>query len=338
MEAPHTLRWGILSTARIGPEKVIPAILKSGHGAIGAVASRDMARAGQVADRFGIPRAYGSYEDLLADPDIDAIYNPLPNHLHVDWTLKANAAGKHVLCEKPMAISATDAARLRQARPEWLIMEAFMVRFHQQWQRARDILRSGEIGDVRAIDAIFTYHNVDPNNLRNRPEVGGGAMLDIGCYCLAAGRYFMEAEPERIMSLIERDPVFGTDRLANVVADFGDGRRLSFMVSTQLARTQSLDILGTKGRLSFAIPFTIPPGTAGAINVDAGYSVDGSLARREIIPPSDHYANMIGAFSRAALGGEILEFGIEDAISAMQAIDVIFESEKRSGWVEVAQG
>jgi predicted dehydrogenase len=335
MAEPRKLQWGILSTARIGQDRIIPAIARSVHGEVVAIASRDPDKVGAVARRFDIARAHTSYDALLADPDVDAIYNPTPNHMHVDWTLKANAAGKHVLCEKPMSTNAAEASRLRQARPDRLIMEAFMVRFHGQWRRAREILRSGEVGEVRAINAMFTYHNVDPNNLRNRPEAGGGALLDIGCYCIAAGRFFMETEPVRVMALIERDPLFGTDRLVSVIADFGGGRRLSFLVSTQLARVQSIDIMGTKGKVSFATPFTIPPGTAGAISIDAGYSVDGALARREIIPPSDHYANMIDAFSAAALLGEQPEFGIEDAISGMTVIDAILQSEKSGTWAPV---
>jgi predicted dehydrogenase len=335
MDVSRKLRWGILSTAKIGVDRVIPAIVKSNHGQVCAIASRDLVKAEGVAERFNIPRAFGSYEALLADPDIDAIYNPTPNTQHIEWTLKANAAGKHVLCEKPMAIDGADAERLRKARPDRLIMEAFMVRFHEQWRRARAIVRSGQVGDVRAINATFTYHNVDPKNLRNRPDAGGGALLDIGCYCIAAARFFMEAEPLRVLGLIDRDPVFATDRLASVLLDFGGGRRASFLVSTQLSRAQSLEIFGARGKVYFATPFTTAPGAAGAVMIDAGYTVDGTSSQREIIPPSDHYANMIDAFSSAVLADTPLEYGVEDAIQGAAVMDAIFQSELRGGWADV---
>lgn len=338
MAETQKLRWGILSTANIGMAKVTPAIQKSAHSDVIAIASRNGDAARRAADRLGIARAYGSYEDLLADPEIDAIYNPLPNHLHVEMTLAANAAGKHVLCEKPIAITAEDAKQLRGARTDRLIMEAFMVRFHAQWHRAREIARSGELGEVRAVRAVFSYHNVDPNNVRNKADIGGGGMLDIGCYPVTAGRFLFEAEPLRVVSLMERDPAFGTDRLASVIADFGGGRQLNFMVSTQMVPNQSVEILGTKGRVEIIIPFNAPQGLATALLVDQGYALDASLARREIFPPSDQYTEMAEAFALAALGQGTLPYGVEDAIKSMQVLDAIFESERTGAWAAVKAG
>lgn len=329
------IRWGILSTANIGMAKVVPAIQKSPHSEVVAIASRSEEAAGRAADRLGIAKAYGSYEDLLADPDIDAIYNPLPNHLHVEMTLAANAAGKHVLCEKPIAIRAEDAKKLRAARQDRLIMEGFMVRFHAQWHRAREIARSGELGDIRAVRAVFSYHNVDPANVRNKADIGGGGILDIGCYPVTAGRFFFEAEPLRVVSLLDRDPGFGTDRLASVLADFGDGRQLNFLISTQMVPNQSIELLGTKGRVEIVIPFNAPQGLATALLVDHGLALDGSLARREILPPSDQYTEMAEAFALAALGQGTLDYGVEDAIRSMQVLDAIFESERMGGWAAV---
>ncbi len=335
MTETKKVRWGILSTANIGRQKVIPAIQKSAHSEVVAISSRDEKSARAAADELGIEKAYGSYEALIADPDIDAIYNPLPNHLHVELTLAANAAGKHVLCEKPIAITAEDARKLRGARTDRLIMEGFMVRFHPQWLRARDIARSGELGEVRAVRAVFSYFNADPNNVRNKADIGGGGLLDIGCYPITGGRFFFESEPKRVVALVDRDAGFGTDRQASVIADFGNGRHLNFMVSTQLVPNQSIEIIGTKGRVELVIPFNAPQGSASALLVDAGHSLDGSLARREILAPADQYTEMAEAFALAVLGQGELPYGVEDAISSMHVLDAVFASERSGAWAEV---
>jgi predicted dehydrogenase len=300
-----------------------------------AIGSRDIAKARNLTARLGIPKAYGSYEELLADPEIDAVYNPLPNHLHVPVTLQAAAAGKHVLCEKPIGMDANDAARLRQAPKDILIMEAFMVRFHPQWLRAREILRSGELGEVRAINAIFSYYNVDPLNVRNMADIGGGGIMDIGCYPVATSRFLLESEPRRVVSLVDRDPGFKTDRLANVLMDFGGGRQVSFMCSTQVTGQQKVQVFGTKGRLELVIPFNAPADERTALIVDTGAPFDGSLARREIMPACDQYTEQAEAFALAVLGERPLPYGVEDAILNMKVLDAIFNSEKTGGWAEV---
>ncbi|WP_116655034.1 Gfo/Idh/MocA family protein [Pelagibacterium sediminicola] len=336
--ARDKVRWGILSTADIGMTKVTPAIMGSPHSKVTAIASRDADRARTAADALGIEKAYGSYEQMLADPEIDAIYNPLPNHLHVEMTLAANAAGKHVLCEKPIALDVADAERLRACRPDLLVMEAFMVRFHGQWLRAREIARSGELGEIRAVRGVFCYYNVDPNNVRNMADIGGGAILDIGCYPVTAGRFFFEGEPERVVALIDRDPGFRTDRQASVIADFGGGRQLQFLVSTQMANTQSIEIMGARGRVEIVVPFNAPQGQPTALLVDEGLSPDGHFARREIVPAQDQYTEMAEAFALAVLGKAELPYGIEDAIASMRVLDAIFESERSGGWAEVKKG
>lgn len=331
------IRWGILSTANIGMQKVTPAIQASPSSEVVAIASRDAVKARAAADQLGIARAYGSYEALFADPDIDAIYNPLPNHLHVPMTLAAARAGKHVLCEKPIALSAAEAEQLRDIPNSIIFMEAFMVRFHPQWHRMREIIRSGELGEVRSINAVFTYHNVDPNNVRNQADIGGGGIMDIGCYPITAGRYFFEGEPERVVSLVERDPGFGTDRLASVMADFGNCRQLSFTCSTQAAPHQRVQIFGTRAKAEIVIPFNAPPNAHTAITVDQSGTVDGTLARREILPACDQYTEQAEAFAQAVLGKTALPYGVEDAIKTMRVIDAIFESEKTGAWARVAR-
>ncbi|GIL00470.1 MAG: deoxyfructose oxidoreductase [Alphaproteobacteria bacterium] len=329
------LRWGILSTANIGRTKVIPGIKASPSSQVVAIASRDRARAGEVASELGIERAYGSYEELIADGEVDAIYNPLPNHLHVDYTLAAARAGKHVLCEKPIALSVREAERLRECPANVTVAEAFMVRYHPQWLRVREIVRSGELGEARAVRAVFSYVNMDADDVRNKPEIGGGAILDIGCYPVTGGRFFFEAEPKRVVALIDRCPRFGTDRQASVIADFGEGRQLAFTVSTQLVGHQSIEIIGTRARAEIVVPFNAPQGEATAVLVDEGLSFDGHLARREVIAPCDQYAEQAEAFARSVLTGKPLPWGIDDAIASMRVLDAIFESERAGGWVTV---
>ena len=329
------VRWGIVSTANIGVAKVIPGIMKSAHSEVVAIASRELGKAQAAANALGIPKAYGSYEALLADPDIDAIYNPLPNHLHVDITLAATRAGKHVLCEKPTGLNARDAERLRDCPKDRLVLEAFMVRFHPQWHRARDIVRSGELGQIRAVRAVFSYFNTDPANVRNIAEIGGGGILDIGCYPVVGSRFIFEAEPKRVVALVERDPVFKTDILASVLADFGGGRQMSFTCSTQSVGHQKFEVIGTKGRVEIIIPFNAPPDTPTALIIDTGATMDGSLARREILPACDQYTEEAEAFALAVLGRKSLPYGIEDAIQNMRILDAIFESERSNAWVAV---
>jgi len=329
------VRWGILSTANIGMEKVTPAIMASPHSEVVAIASRDLGKAEAAAARLGIPKAYGSYEELFADPQIDAIYNPLPNHLHVPMTLAAARAGKHVLCEKPIALSAAEAEQLRDVPADRLVLEAFMIRFHPQWLRARDIIRSGELGEVRAINAVFTYFNADPANVRNQADIGGGGLMDIGCYPITAGRFLFESEPLRVVAMVERDGSFKTDRLASVLMDFGQGRQLSFICSTQTAGEQSLQVLGSKAKLDIVIPFNAPANERTAITVDTGAPFDGSLARREILPACDQYTEQAEAFALAVLEKQALPWGVEDAIASMKVLDAIFASERSGGWVDI---
>src|SRR6185437_12386322 len=262
-------------------------------------------------------------------------YNPLPNHLHVPVTIAATKAGKHVLCEKPIGLNTADAERLRECPKDKLVLEAFMVRFHPQWHRAREIVRSGELGEIHAIRAVFSYYNVDPQNVRNIAEIGGGGLLDIGCYPITGSRFLFEAEPRRVVSLVERDPDFKTDILASVIADYGQGRQLSFTCATQSVGHQKIEVIGSKARVEIVIPFNAPPDTPTALLIDSGANMDTSLARREIIPACDQYTEQAEAFALAVLVKQPLPYGIDDAIQNMRILDAIFASERTRGWVAV---
>jgi predicted dehydrogenase len=324
--------WGVLGTARIGTEKVIPAMQRSPWCEIRAIASRADDKGRAAAARLGIPVAHGSYEALLADPAIEAVYNPLPNHLHVPWTLRAAAAGKHVLCEKPIALDAEEAGLLRAAAGPVLIMEAFMVRFHPQWLRLRELLRAGAVGTPRAVQVFFSYFNEDPADIRNQPAAGGGALYDIGCYADLSGRFAFEGEPVRAVALVDRDPRFGTDRTTSALVDFGGGRHLGFTVSTQCLAYQRVQVCGTRGRVELQIPFNAPAGAATRILLDDGTALDGSAIRTETLPPCDQYTLQGEAFSRAVRGEIPLPYGVEDAIQNMRLIDALRRSEQSGRW------
>lgn len=326
------VKWGILGAAKIGINRVIPGMLKAGNVEVAAIASRDLAKARAAADRLGIPTAYGSYEELLADPEIQVIYNPLPNNLHVEWTLRATRAGKHVLSEKPMGMSAADTEALRGCPKDRLVMEAFMVRFHPQWIRAREIVRSGRLGTIRTLQMLFAYNNPDPANIRNKLETGGGALMDIGCYPMVGGRFLLDADPQRVIALIDRDPTFGTDRLSSAILDFGEGRHMTFAVSTQATPYQRLQVLGTDARLEIVIPVNAPQGEETKILIDDGSAPDGSSAVVETIAASDQYTLQAEAFSRAVLSEETLAWGVEDSILNMRILDALFRSETSGTW------
>jgi predicted dehydrogenase len=328
----NLIRWGIISTAKIGTEKVIPGMLKSKELAVRAIASRSLPTAKKAARKLGIPFAYGSYEELLEDPEIDAIYNPLPNHLHVPLTLAAAKNGKHVLCEKPIALTAVEAAELRGVPKGILVAEAFMVRHHPQWIMARELARKGRLGTLRAVQVLFSYNNVDPANIRNMEAIGGGAAYDIGCYAIISGRYIFGAEPARVVSLIDRDPEFRTDRTTSGLVDFGEGRHLTFTVSTQATPHQRVNILGTKARLEIEIPFNAPQGGSMKLYLDSGKEFAGAAAKTIRLPKADQYQLEAESFSRAIRGKERLVYGVEDAILQARIIDAVFRSEKSGAW------
>jgi predicted dehydrogenase len=329
------VNWGILSTAKIGREKVIPAMKKGQHSYVLGIASRSLERAQQTAIDLDLDKAYGSYEDMFADPDIEAVYNALPNDQHVAMTLAAARAGKHVLCEKPFAMNAQELEQLREVAGQVHIMEAFMVRFHPQWLRARELVRSGYLGDLRTVQVFFSYFNRQPDNIRNRPEVGGGALYDIGCYAIVAGRFLFEGEPLRVVALFDRDPDFATDRTVTAMVDFGRGRRLDFTVSTQSVPYQNVQAIGTQRRLELAIPFNAPLGGTTSIFLDDARAPGGASAVAETFAACDMYTLQGDAFSQAVRGDIPLPYGLDDAICNMRVIDALFKSEQSGRWEKV---
>jgi predicted dehydrogenase len=326
------VKWGIISTANIGVAKVIPGMLKSKKLQVVAISSRNLKTAQAHAKKLGIPKAYGSYEEMLADPEIEAVYNPLPNHLHVPLTIAAVKAGKHVLCEKPIAITAREAAKLRKLPKGKLVAEAFMVRHNPQWIDARARVLRGDIGEVKAIQSLFTYFNADPKNVRNMADIGGGGLLDIGCYPITIARFIFGADPLKVAATIEHDPKFKTDRLVGGLADFGKGRHLTFTVSTQLAPYQRVHIVGTKGRIEVEIPFNAPPDKPNRIFVQGMKMNEGKWIT---YPVSDQYMKQAEAFGRAIRKEEKNAWAVEDAIVNMKVIDAFFKAGKTGKWAKV---
>ena len=321
------VRWGILSTANIGTQKVIPGMLKSSMLEVAAIASREPGKARKAADALGIAVAHGSYEALLADTSIEAIYNPLPNHLHVPMTLAAVRAGKHVLCEKPMAIHAADLEVLRPYADKVHIREAFMVRHHPQWLAARELVRDGTIGALRFMHVPFCYFNAKPDNIRNMADIGGGALYDVGCYAITAGRWFFEADAERVIATMDRDPAFKTDRCTSGLLDFGAGRQLAFSVGTQVAPYQRIQLAGTKGRIEIEIPFNAPPDAPCRIFVDDCSGLDGRGVRTITVPVADQYQLQAEAFSQAVRNERPDARWLDDAVTNLRTIDALFKSE-----------
>jgi len=323
------IRWGVLSAAKIGLNKVIPAMQRGEHCEVIAVASRDLTKARDAATKLGIARAYGSYEELLADADVDAIYNPLPNHLHVPWSLKAMQAGKHVLCEKPIALTAAEAQTLADAArkfPKLKLMEAFMYRFHPQWQRALQLVREGKIGEVKTMHAHFSYHNVDPNNIRNIAEVGGGGLMDIGCYCISFARTVFGREPQRVLGIVEYDPQFKTDRLASGILDFGTGTE-TFTCATRLSPYQRVNIFGTEGRIEIEIPVNVPSDQPAKLWHQRGTQVE-----EIVLEACDQYTRQGDAFSLAILNDTLVPTPIEDAVANMRVLQAVVASGKSGKW------
>lgn len=318
-----TVTWGIISTAKIGVEQVIPAIQQADNCTVRAISSRSKDKARQAAEQLGIPKAYGSYRDLLADETINAIYNPLPNHLHVPLTIEALEAGKHVLCEKPIALDAKEAKKLQQAsesHSSLKVMEAFMYRFHPQWRKTKEMVEDGTIGELQTVESFFSYYNDDPHDIRNKSDMGGGGLMDIGCYCISLSRYLFGKEPKNVKGEWKIDSQFGTDYLASGVLDFGSGTA-TFSCGTQTAPYQRVTIVGQIGRIVIEIPFNAPPDKETRIWL---YS-DGE--QHEItFEPVNHYTRQASEFARSVLDDTPVPTPLQDAVDNMKVIDVFRES------------
>jgi predicted dehydrogenase len=330
------VRWGILGVSNFALTRMMDGLKKSEWVEVAAIASRSLEKARAAAAAHGIPAAYGSYEELLADPSIEVVYNPLPNHLHVPWSIRALEAGKHVLCEKPLGMDAAEARRLIEARDRAGRMagEAFMIRTHPQWVRAMELVRSGAIGELRSVVCWFAYFNRDAANVRNMAGIGGGGLYDIGCYAVFGARLLYGAEPLRAAAVIELDPEFGTDRLASAVLEFPGGHAV-FTCSTQVAPAQRIVALGTAGRVEIEIPFNAPPDRPCRIVVDDGSELDGASSRVESFPVCDQYAIEGDAFSRAVRGEGPLPVGLETALGNMAVLDAIRRAAASGRWEPV---
>lgn len=327
------IRWGILSTAKIGREKVIPAMQAGRLCDVVAIASRNKEQGKLVANQLNIPVVYDSYEKLLSDPQIDAVYIPLPNHLHVEWAIKSLKAGKHVLCEKPIGLSSAEAVQLllsAEQSPGLKIMEAFMYRFHPQWELAKKMATDGTIGELKTIQSFFSYYNADPANIRNQKETGGGGMMDIGCYCVSLARFIFGEEPVRVSGNVEYDPVLQTDRLASGMLDFSTGTA-TFTCSTQLAPYQRVNILGTKARIEIEIPFNAPTDKPTRIWLHTKDSTE-----EIVLDAANQYTIQCDLFSQAILDNEPVPTPLEDAINNMRVIETVFESAKEKKFVAVS--
>ncbi len=324
------VRWGVLGCANIATRKVIPGMQQSRWSRVDAIASRSLENATSVARALGIARAHGSYEALLEDPAIEAVYIPLPNHLHAEWTLAAAGAGKHVLCEKPLAISSSEARTMIDGcnAAGVKLMEAFMYRLHPLWVEVRRLVAEGLIGDLLAIQSFFSYRNVDPANIRNIPEYGGGALMDVGCYPVNVARMLFASEPSAVRSSIRRDPTFGTDVVTSAILDF-EGRHATFTCSTQLEDDQRVELVGTTGRLLVEIPFNIPPDRPTRVLHFAGGEppVSPNVEVHEV-GPADQYGVQADLFSRAIRQNSAVPTDPEDAVSNLRVLERIFAEAK----------
>lgn len=321
------VRWGVLGVAKIATQKVIPAMRHCARAAVAAIASRDIGKADLAAVALDIPVSHGSYEALIADPDVDAIYIPLPNHLHVEWATRAAEAGKHVLCEKPIGLTAADVRALIDVRDRTgvLIQEAFMYRAHPQWRRAVELVRSGRLGELRAISGAFSYFNPDPANIRNVEAWGGGGLYDIGCYLINSARMVFGGEPRRVRGLVARDPVLGVDRLTSMLLEFENGHAVG-VCGTQHVPYQRIQIFGTRARLEIEIPFNAPPDRPTRLFLDDGQDLRGASIETIEIPAADQYTVQGDEFSAAILAGSPAPYPLEDSLNNMSVIDALFAS------------
>jgi predicted dehydrogenase len=328
------IRWGVLSTAKIGRERVIPATQRSQFGVVTAIASRDLARARSVAAELGIEKSYGAYQQLLSDRNVDAIYIPLPNHLHVRWSIRALEMGKHVLCEKPIGMSVAEAEQLAgvaATKPKLKVMEAFMYRLHPQWRAARQLVRDGRIGQLRTINAFLTYYNDDPQDIRNQRDLGGGALMDIGCYPISLSRFIFDAEPNRVLGKIERDPKTDVDRLTSGVLEFFQGTA-TFTCATQLVPYQRVNIFGTTGRIEIEVPFNAPTDRPCRIWVQSKEQA-GTAPEEVQFDVCDQYTLQADAFAQAILGDTDVPTPLADAVANMGVIERVLASAEKEAWV-----
>jgi predicted dehydrogenase len=328
------VKWGILGAASIAQRRVVPAMQECDRAEVVAVASRSIEKAKAFASQFSLPKAYGTYEELLADPEVEAIYNPLPNHLHVEWSIRAASRGKHVLCEKPLSRTVAEARLLLEARDDYgvKIGEAFMIRTHPQWLRTQELVHGGRIGKLRSAAGLFSYFNVDPANTRNIEEYAGGALMDIGCYPIKTSRFVFAEEPVRVSACTERDPSFKTDRLTSAILEFPTGQCI-FTVSTQMVYYQKMQFFGTEGRIDVEVPFNAPADKPTRIFIDDGRDLyaSGSVVT-ESFPICNQFTIQADLFSAAIRDNTEVPNPLEDSVCNMAVIDALFRSAESGKW------
>ena len=333
----NKVRWGVMGSAKIALKKVIPSMSYCKYAVVEAIASRNEELAISAAEDLEIPKAYGSYEDLLNDKDIDAIYIPLPNHLHLEWTMKCIEAGKHVLCEKPFVLNHKDVSKLIQLRnrSKLKIGEAFMVRSHPRWTAIKEIIDKGVIGEMNLIRGFFSYYNDDAQNIRNQYSEGGGGIWDIGCYPVQISRYLFGKNPKRVSASLIYDSKYKVDILGSVILEFENGL-CSFSVGTQLARYQSVQIFGRNKWIDVEMPFNPPIIESSEIQI---VSEEDPAAPRQIItiPPADQFTLQADAFSKAILDNKDEPVTLEDTLGNTLTIEAIFKAAKTGMWVNVGK-
>ncbi len=327
------VRWGILGAANIAVKKVIPAMQAGKYCEIAAIASRNIEKAKRTAKDLNIPKFYDSYENLLNDSSIEAVYIPLPNHLHIEWAIKAATAGKHVLCEKPIGLKAEEVRKLIEIRDKTgvKIQEAFMVRTHPKWLKVRDLIKAGRIGKLEAITGFFSYFNADASNIRNKPEMGGGALMDIGCYCINISRFIFAGKPQGVSGLIKKDESTGIDKLTSAMLRFPDGHA-TFTCSTQLVPYQKMQFFGTKGRIEVQIPFNIPPEAPTFVFIDDGADLCGENVETIEFPAVNQYTIQGDLFSQAIRENSEQAISLEDSFATMAAIEAVFRAAETERW------
>ena len=329
----EVIRWGVLGAAKIAVEKVIPSMSAAGNCEVLSIASRDPSKAESHARMLGIPRPFSSYEDLLADPDIDAVYIPLPNHLHLEWTVRSAEAGKHVLCEKPLGLSADEVYEMIRVRNQTgvKIQEAFMVRMHPIWIAVQDLIKDGRIGDLEVVTGFFSYFNTDPANIRNRPEMGGGGLLDIGCYCINISRLVFGRAPSQVVASIEHDASTGIDKTTSAILEFPNGRT-TFTCATQIVPYQNMQFYGSSGRIEVKIPFNIPVSEPTEILLDSGKGLGGEAVETIRFEPANQFTRQAEEFSQSILDAADQQIPLEDSLENMAVIDAVFRSAASGDW------
>jgi predicted dehydrogenase len=337
-----TIRWGVLGAAAIATGRTMPAMRDAPSACLLGLASRDRAKGQAAARALGIPRVYDSYDALLADGDIDAVYVPLPNQLHFDWSLRAMEAGKHVLCEKPLCLSAAQVQQLCEVRDRTgrHIEEGFGFRNHPQWAKFAELMASGAIGPVRAAHTTLAKQFLDPADVRNDPSAGGGATYDLGSYAISGCNLVFGRPPSRVVAAMEHDPVFGIDRLTSALLDYGVGHA-ALTVATQAGTAgwgshQQLSVLGTNGWMRFDFPYAHARPTASRIELGDATSVGSLPTQTFSFEPANQYMLQIERFSRLLLGNAVPSWPIEDALGTLRTIEALFASARSGGWQQLS--